>query len=113
MSKDRVTILAAGNVTGNRRLPVFIIGKSKNPMIFKNITNLFVAYTSQQKSWTNTNIFVKLYDNTFIPEVKKNLKTNCKVLLLRTMHLCIIHVTYQNVKMASLRLFFFHKMLHH
>ena len=36
LNKARITILTYANATGNHRMPLFVIGKSKKPQCFKN-----------------------------------------------------------------------------
>ena len=49
--KDRVCILATANASGEFRLPLLLIGKSKNPRVLKNInlSALPVIYKNQKK----------------------------------------------------------------
>lgn len=42
--KDRVTILFCANASGSHKLPLMIIGKSKNPKCFKSDEDLPVIY---------------------------------------------------------------------
>lgn len=39
-SKDRLTALVCSNMSGNDKLPLLIIGKSLNPLCFKNVKSL-------------------------------------------------------------------------
>ena len=55
-SKIRITGLAAANAVGDK-LPMFVIGKSKTPRCFKNVTSLPCRYRSQKKSWMDSAIF--------------------------------------------------------
>ena len=55
-SKIRITPLAAANAVGNK-LPMFVIGKAKNPRCFKNIKKLPCRYRSQRKSWMDSVLF--------------------------------------------------------
>ena len=48
-SKIRITRLAAANAVGSK-LPVFVIGKAKNPRCFKNTKKLPCRYRSQRKN---------------------------------------------------------------
>ncbi|CAL1544491.1 unnamed protein product [Lymnaea stagnalis] len=67
VSNDLVTVIVCANASGSHKLPLFLIGKSKMPRNLK----IPLTYTHQKKAWTNTEIFLDWYDNTFIPEVKK------------------------------------------
>lgn len=69
-SKERVTILVCANATGTHKIPLLLIGKSKNPRCFKNI-RVPLIYKNQKSAWMNSEIFIDWYDNTFIPEVKR------------------------------------------
>ena len=55
-SKIRITGLAAANVVGNK-LPMFVIGKAKNPRCLKNIKKLPCRYRSQRKSSMDSVLF--------------------------------------------------------
>ena len=43
-------------ITGDK-LPMFVIGKSKAPRCFKNVTSLPCRYRSQKKSWMDSTLF--------------------------------------------------------
>ena len=51
-----MTGLAAANSVGNK-LPLFVVGKAKNPRCFKNIKKLPCRYRSQRKSWMDSVLF--------------------------------------------------------
>ncbi|XP_067144543.1 jerky protein homolog-like [Centruroides vittatus] len=53
-SKSHITVMVCGNVTGTHRLPLLIVGKSKNPRCFKGIKKLPVIYKNQKNSWMDT-----------------------------------------------------------
>ena len=55
-SKIRITALGAANSVGDK-LPMFVIGKSKAPRCFKNVTSLPCRYRSQKKSWMDSTLF--------------------------------------------------------
>ena len=55
-SKVRLTGMAAGNANGER-LPMFIIGKSKNSRCFKGVKRVPCRYRAQQKSWMLSELF--------------------------------------------------------
>ena len=75
-AKDRVTINACSNASGSVKLPLLLIGKSKNPRCFRGINKsaLGVVYKSQKNAWVNTQIFKDWFDNHFVPAVQKELK---------------------------------------
>nr|XP_047146159.1 tigger transposable element-derived protein 4-like [Hydra vulgaris] len=57
-SKVRLTGIAAGSATGEK-LPMFVIGKSKNPRCFKHIKQLACTYKNQLKSWMTGDLFTE------------------------------------------------------
>ncbi|XP_065647138.1 tigger transposable element-derived protein 4-like [Hydra vulgaris] len=57
-SKVRLTGIAAGSATGEK-LPMFVIGKSKNPRCFKHIKQLPCTYKNQLKSWMTGDLFTE------------------------------------------------------
>ena len=72
-SKIRITGLAAANAVGDK-LPMFMIGKSKNPRCFKSVRSLPCRYQSQQKSWVDSVLFeecVRELDGKFLRENRK------------------------------------------
>ena len=54
LSKIRITGMAAANAMGDK-LPMFIIGKAKNPRCFKNVEFLPCRYRNQRNSWMDGN----------------------------------------------------------
>ena len=68
-SKIRITGLAAANAFGNK-LPMFVIGKAKNPRCFKNIKKLPCRYRSQRKSWMDSVLFEE-----WVRDVNKKFQT--------------------------------------
>ena len=72
-SKLRFTGISAASATGEK-LPMLVIGKSKNPRCFKNVKSLPCTYKSQAKSWMDSEIFtdwVKQLDRTFHAKSRK------------------------------------------
>ena len=72
-SKVRLTGKAAGNAKGER-LPMFVIGKSKNPRSFKRVKRVPCRYRAQQKSWMWSKLFeewVKELDRNFGSKKRK------------------------------------------
>ena len=65
--------MAAGNAKGER-LPMFVIGKSKNPRCFKWVKRVPCRYRVQQKSWMSSELFeewVKELDRNFGSKKRK------------------------------------------
>ena len=48
--------MAAANAMGDK-LPMFVIGKAKNPLCLKNVKFLPCCYRNQQKSWMDGKLF--------------------------------------------------------
>ena len=73
--KERVTINACANASGSIKLPLLLIGKSKNPRCFKNISRdqLPVKYTNQKNAWVNASLFAEWFHDSFVPTVQKKL----------------------------------------
>ena len=57
-AKERITVLVGGNADGSEKLPLLVIGKSKNPRCFKSVHSLPVDYTASKKAWMNSEIFM-------------------------------------------------------
>ena len=76
INKERVTLNFCANASGCDRLPLLIIGKSKNPRALKNcIKNLPVLYKSSLNAWMTTSIFCEWLHDYFIPHVVEYLTT--------------------------------------
>ncbi|XP_071039932.1 jerky protein homolog-like [Parasteatoda tepidariorum] len=84
--KERLTILACTNASGNHKMKLTVIGKSAKPRALKNITKeaLPVHYPNQKSAWMNREIFKQWFSEHFVPETRKALgKKNlpCKAIL--------------------------------
>ena len=73
--KERVTIMACSNATGNHKLPLVFLHKYENPHCFKHINkgSLPVTYYSQRNAWMDRHLFNKWFEEDFVPQVKKYL----------------------------------------
>ena len=73
VSKERVTILACANATGDNKLRLTMVGKSRNPRALKNVSHsvLPVRYTNQTNAWMDMKLFEDWFFQEFIPSVKK------------------------------------------
>ena len=72
-SKVRMTGMAAGNAKGER-LPMFAIGKAKNPRCFKGVKSIPCRYRAQAKSWMSSELFeewIKELDRSFSVQKRK------------------------------------------
>lgn len=72
MSKERITVLPCSNASGEHKLRLLVIGKSKKPRAFKNLNlqGLPTAYRNQKSAWMDTNIFKEWFFREFVPEVE-------------------------------------------
>lgn len=73
IGKERVTLLVCCNATGEHKLPLFMIGKAKNPRAFKKV-NLPLGYSHTKNAWMTEQIFKNWFENSFVKEVKRYLK---------------------------------------
>ncbi|XP_060658136.1 tigger transposable element-derived protein 4-like isoform X2 [Drosophila nasuta] len=58
LSKERITLLVAANMSGNLKKPLLVIGKSMQPRCFQNIQYLPVDYYSNRQAWMTSTIFM-------------------------------------------------------
>ena len=74
--KERVTILACCNATGDHKLRLAMIGKPKKPRAFKGLSpNAFpLWYTHKKKAWMDSNIFQHWFLNEFVRATVKYLR---------------------------------------
>ena len=56
LSEIRFTGMAAANAMGDK-LPMFVIGKAKNPQCLKNVKFLPRRHRNQRKSWMDGKLF--------------------------------------------------------
>ena len=72
-SKVRLTGMSAASATGEK-LPLLVIGKSKNPRCFKNVKSLPCMCKAQEKSWMDSEVFtecIKQLDWKFLAQNRK------------------------------------------
>ena len=73
-SKERLTVLVCSNMSGTEKLPLLVIGKSKNLRCFKNVRTLPTDYLANKKAWMTSDIFkdwlVKL-DKKFVRQKRR------------------------------------------
>jgi len=56
-AKIRVTLLVGVNMDGTDKLPLYAIGKSKNPRAFKSVKHLPLAYSANKNAWMTSALF--------------------------------------------------------
>uniref|UniRef100_A0ABM0LX64 Jerky protein homolog-like n=1 Tax=Saccoglossus kowalevskii TaxID=10224 RepID=A0ABM0LX64_SACKO len=68
--------MACANAAGTHKLPLVVIGKSKNPRCFKhvNMNNLPIRYFNQTRAWMSGVIFYSWFHGEFVPGVKRHLR---------------------------------------
>lgn len=72
ISKERITVTGCCNVTGTHKLPLQIIGKSKNPRHFKNKRMPSLAfYAASRNAWQTKVLFKEYFEKVFIPGVRQ------------------------------------------
>lgn len=69
MCKERITFLCCSNKTGNHKLDIVVIGKSKSPRSFNKHPP--VEYYSSRNGWMTTTIFSEWFHKSFVPKVKE------------------------------------------
>lgn len=57
LSKERITVLVAANMSGTEKRKLLVIGKSKNPRCFKHIKQLPVTYKANKSAWMTSQFF--------------------------------------------------------
>jgi len=73
LSKERITIMPCTNASGQHKLPLMIIGKSKTPRCFKNINLPRMHYRSSKNAWQTRSLFKEWFFDTYVPSVKEYL----------------------------------------
>lgn len=66
--KQHITIMPCSNATGDHKVKMLAIGKSKNPLALKNY-NGAVEYVSSQNAWMTQKLLVDWFFNSFVPQV--------------------------------------------
>ena len=72
--KERVTIMPFANATGNHKLPLMLIGKSRQPRCFNNSFNPRLHYRSSRNACQTSQLFKEWFFNIFIPQSRAHLR---------------------------------------
>ncbi|GFY47148.1 jerky-like protein [Trichonephila inaurata madagascariensis] len=62
--------MVCANASGTHSLPLLVIGKSKKPRCFKNVSCHPTPYKAQKSAWMNSVLFSGWYFKYFTPNVK-------------------------------------------
>lgn len=57
LSKERLTVLVAANMSGTEKLPLLVIGKFAKPRCFKGVQTLPVQYEANMRAWMLSDLF--------------------------------------------------------
>ncbi|GBN51142.1 Jerky -like [Araneus ventricosus] len=68
--KERITILGCGNVAGNHKTKLFVIGKLAKLRAFKNVKVFPVIYWSNKRAWLTQQLKNEWFENHFVPETR-------------------------------------------
>lgn len=63
-------MLVCANARGSVRLPLLILGKSKNPRALKNYSSQDVKYIGSGNGWMTRDIFQHWFHTMFVPTVR-------------------------------------------
>ena len=69
-AKDRVSVYMCTNATGTAKVPMSIIGKSKNPRCFR-VTPCPIKYWSQANAWSDGPTFKTWWLEVFLPFIRR------------------------------------------
>ncbi|XP_036338616.1 jerky protein homolog-like [Rhagoletis pomonella] len=73
IGKERITLLVCCNASGEHKLKLLMIGKAKNPRVFKQV-KLPLEYANSTNAWMTEMIFRNWFKNSFVVQVRKHLK---------------------------------------
>ncbi|GFX32057.1 tigger transposable element-derived protein 2 [Trichonephila clavipes] len=71
VSKEHVTAMVYVNASGTHTLQLSVIGKSKKPRCFKNVSCFPTLYKAQKSARMNSGLFSERCSKDFIPNVNK------------------------------------------
>ncbi|GFR90204.1 tigger transposable element-derived protein 3-like [Elysia marginata] len=95
---ERITLLLCANMTGEEKLPVFVIGKSKQPRSFpKDLSKLPVRYRNSANAWMTGFLFKE-----WLYEWDNKLKIQDRRVLLLVDN-CTAHPAVDDLQMITLK----------
>lgn len=78
--KDRITLIVCANATGTMKVPLAIVGKSKQPACFR-IRPSPLPYLAQPHVWFDITTFKQWFSEVFIPSIRKHSWKNVALLV--------------------------------
>lgn len=78
--KDRITLIVCSNATGTMKVPLTIVGKSKQPACFR-IRPSPLPYLTQPHVWFDVTTFKQWFSEVFIPCIRKHSWKNVALLV--------------------------------
>lgn len=96
LSKERITVMVATNISGSVKRQLLVIGKSQYPRCFKRVRSLPVDYKSNRRAWMTLEIFeewVRSWDRELTKEKK---------MILLLVDNCPAHIEIQDLKNITL-----------
>ncbi|CRL04459.1 CLUMA_CG017542, isoform A [Clunio marinus] len=102
LSRNRLSILIGANMSGTEKLPLLIIGKSENPLCFKNVTTKIKSlYRNNLKAWMTPFLF-----EDFFVEWDKQLQVENRFVV-AIVDNCSAHTKSVSYLLQNIRLVFF------
>ena len=72
-AKERFTFMPCINMSGDFKLPLLFIGRSRQPRVLRQLDYLPVTYTHSANAWMTKIIFVNWFHSIFVPQVTEYL----------------------------------------
>lgn len=72
--KERITVMPCVNSTGNHKIRLMAIGKSKKPRCFQGISLPDIHYRASKNAWQTRALFKEWFEDVFVPQVKTHLE---------------------------------------
>lgn len=85
VNKERITVLVCANLDGTEKLPLLVVGKSKQPQCFKNTKFLPCTYRHNKAAWMTCEIF-----HEFLVSLDRRMASQSRKILLFVDH-CPAH----------------------
>jgi hypothetical protein len=100
VNKERITILVCANLDGTEKLPLVVIGKSKQPRCFRNTKLLQCTYCHKKTAWITCEIFQE-----FIGSLERRIASKSRKILLFVDHYPAYPKDISNLKNVQVECF--------